>query len=120
MWVMSFCCRSSAFAQLSRAAAKSLSAQFRRLGALSIHPHWQQRASVCEQCPKRVIHRQITYCGSPFFHQIDRDPVEDGCGCPTVDKSKAPDEHCPVDPRHQPAKQILGRCTCKWCFQIDL
>ncbi len=108
------CCRSSAFAVLSRAAAKSASSRLRRMGLLPIRHDWAARAGVCETCPLRVIHRGATYCGKPLLHQLHRDPI-DGCGCPISAKSRDPDEHCPVTARHLPAARTDDHCDCKWC-----
>ena len=47
--------------------------------------------------------------GLDLLAQIDRDPVIDGCGCPTIDKAKSPEEHCPLNARHQPAITNPGR-----------
>ncbi|HTL30136.1 MAG TPA: hypothetical protein VL282_12980, partial [Tepidisphaeraceae bacterium] len=57
------------------------------------------------------------YCGKPFLKQMARDEVSEGCGCPTREKAQAPEEHCPIDPRHERAVQSNGSCTCKWCTQ---
>ena len=110
------CC--STLARLSRGAAKSAAARWRRLGGGSVHPHWTRRATVCETCCLRVIRSGKSYCGKPLLHHIDRDPTVDGCGCPTHDKARGPDEHCPIDPRHEPARRINGICSCKWCSAL--
>jgi hypothetical protein len=94
--------------------AKAASSRFRDLGASRIASGWEARAEICERCPLRVISRGVSYCGTPFLRKIDRDPVLDGCGCPTRDKARTPGEHCPVDPRHQ-AVETAGGCNCKWC-----
>jgi hypothetical protein len=113
---MAACCGTGGFAALSRAAAKSAAGRLRRLGLLPESVDWARRASVCEACPLRTISRGVSYCGRPFLQQIDRNPAEAGCGCPTRDKAKAADEHCPIDERHWPAVQDAGGCTCKWCL----
>ena len=100
---------------LARAAAKSAGARMRRLGALPVAANWAQRAALCESCPLRVIQRGISYCGTPFLQRVDRDPAFDGCGCPCHDKAKSPQEHCPLDFDHRPARKPAGRCDCKWC-----
>jgi hypothetical protein len=110
-----FCCRSGTFAALSRAAAKSAASRLRRLGVLPEAVKWSHRAAVCEACPLRTIHAGVSYCGRPLLRQIDRDPAQDGCGCPTRAKAKAPDEHCPIDSANRPAARTNGPCTCKWC-----
>jgi hypothetical protein len=110
-----FCCRSGAFAALSRAAAKSAASRLRRLGVLPEAVNWSQRAAVCEACPLRTIHGGVSYCGRPLLRQIDRDVAVNGCGCPTRAKAKAPDEHCPLDPCNRAAGRTGGACTCKWC-----
>lgn len=102
-------------ASLGRAAAKSAAARLRRLGLLRESIDWAQRASLCEFCPMQVIIRKVSYCGRPFLHQIDRIPAEDGCGCPTRAKARAPEEHCPLDWSHHPARMLPDGCTCKWC-----
>jgi hypothetical protein len=76
---------------------------------------WAAHAAICERCPMRVVAHSITYCGTPFLQKIDRDPVTDGCGCPTVAKAKDASEHCPVNARHDAATRTSGRCNCKWC-----
>ena len=107
------CCR-SAFASLSRAAAKSGAARLRRLGLLPARVDWAARASVCERCPMRVVRCGVSYCGTPFLRMPLRDPVTDGCGCPTREKARDPNEHCPIDPRHAEAIRSDEDCTCKW------
>lgn len=108
-------CCGSVLAALSRAAAKSAAAQLRRLGLLQRALDWRQRAEICELCPLRVVHKGTSYCGRPFLHQIDRDPAEDGCGCPTIEKARSPREHCPRDWHNRPSRQLPDGCTCKWC-----
>jgi len=108
-------CCGNVLASLSRAAAKAAGARLRRMGLLRQAVDWRQRAEICEMCPLRVIHRGISYCGRPFLHQIDRDPAEDGCGCPTLEKARSPDEHCPRDWRNRPSRRYPDGCTCKWC-----
>jgi hypothetical protein len=110
-----FACCQSAFATLSRAAAKSASARLRRLGLTPTKHDWAARAAICERCHLRVLHRGVSYCGRPLLRQIDREPAIDGCGCPTHDKAKSPDEHCPLDADNQPARSIENACSCKWC-----
>jgi hypothetical protein len=110
--------RRGVFAALSRAAAKSAAARLRRLGVLPARVDWAARAAVCERCPLRVIAGGTSYCGTPFLRRVDRDPALDGCGCPTVAKSKDPAEHCPVNGRYEAARSDGhgGACECKWCF----
>ena len=110
-----FSCCSSTLAALSRAAAKSAASRLRRLGLLREQADWPTRAATCETCRPRFVHQNVTYCGRPFLHQIDRDPAEDGCGCPVRDKARSPEEHCPIDWRTRPARQLPDGCTCKWC-----
>jgi hypothetical protein len=114
MGVLSLCC-GSGLAALSRAAARSAASRLRRLGLLADSPDWIQRTSICEMCPMRIIHRGVSYCGRPFLQQVQRVPAEDGCGCPTHEKARSPDEHCPIDWRNRPARQLPDGCTCKWC-----
>jgi hypothetical protein len=109
------CCSPTIFRDVSKAMAKSAAAKLRQFKALPIAPDWAQRASACERCPMRTVSSGISYCGKPFLRQIDRDPVSEGCGCPTADKAKSPAEHCPVDARHQLAVQVGDYCSCKWC-----
>lgn len=110
-----FTCISPVFKSLSRAAAKAAGARMRALGGLRVHPDWQRRAEMCEQCPLRMIVKGRTYCGSPFLRKIDRDPAVDGCGCPTVAKARDPHEHCPLTPRFTPATTHGSDCDCRWC-----
>jgi hypothetical protein len=108
------CCR-IAFATLSRAAANAVSARLRRMGIGASASNWAARAAVCERCPMRVIRAGVSYCGRPLLEQVQRDPAIDGCGCPTRQKARAPDEHCPLDSRHRPASRLSTGCNCKWC-----
>jgi hypothetical protein len=107
--------RAGAFAALSRAAAKSASARLRAMRVLPVRVDWPARAAACERCPLRVVAAGVSHCGTPFLQKIDRDPATDGCGCPTIAKAKDPAEHCPLNPRHQPASETAGACDCKWC-----
>jgi hypothetical protein len=107
--------RPGVFAALSRAAAKSASAKLRAMRVLPVRRDWAARAAACERCAMRVVSRGVTHCGTPFLQKVDRDPASDGCGCPTVAKAKDPNEHCPVNARHQPATNVGGRCDCRWC-----
>ena len=111
------CC--SRFAALSRAAAKYATAVARRAGAATVHPDWTSRAAVCETCPLRVIVGTLSYCGQPMHRKILREPATDGCGCPTREKARAPEEHCPVNARHHPATRHAGACDCKWCASFS-
>jgi len=99
----------------ARAIMKGAGAIFRRINGTGHHPRWAERAAVCEQCPMRVTSGTISYCGRPFQQQITRDPAIDGCGCPTRDKARDPEEHCPITPRHQAASDEGQPCDCKWC-----
>ncbi|HMB95911.1 MAG TPA: hypothetical protein VKK61_07730 [Tepidisphaeraceae bacterium] len=110
---VSFCC--GTLKVLSRAAAKSAAARFRKIGLGQIHPDWSIRAQTCERCPMRQIHRGISYCGNPLLRRIHREPHLDGCGCPTLAKAQSPAEHCPINAYHDPARISLGQCNCKWC-----
>jgi hypothetical protein len=106
------------FPSLGRAAVKFTSSILRRAGAGSVHPNWVARAEVCERCPLRVVAGNVSYCGQPFFRKPNRDEAEDGCGCPTRDKARDPDEHCPMTSRNQqssPPGKRAGPCDCKWC-----
>ena len=109
------CCGGGGLAALSRAAAKSAASRLRRMGLLPQSVDWARRAAVCEACPLRSIRRGVTYCGRPFLEQVERDPVHEGCGCPTRAKAKSPQEHCPLDRQHRAAVSSGGTCTCKWC-----
>ena len=111
----STCSRASPFRAISAAMAKAAAARLRRTGALATRVDWAARAEVCERCPLRVVRGNVSYCGTPFLRQIDRDPTVDGCGCPTWDKARAPGEHCPITSRHLAASNDGGRCSCKWC-----
>jgi hypothetical protein len=115
----STCSRTSSFRSISTAMAKAAAARLRGMGALRTSVDWAGRAAVCERCPLRVVRGGVSYCGTPFLHQIDRDPTIDGCGCPTRDKARAPGEHCPINDRHLAASREGGRCSCKWCALAD-
>lgn len=115
MSLLSSCCGQSAFASLSRAAAKAAGARLRRLGLLREARDWAERAVICESCPMRRVVNGTSYCGRPFLQNIDRDPSEDGCGCPTREKARRPDEHCPLDWSNHPARLEAEGCNCKWC-----
>ena len=65
----------------------------------------------------RVIQCGRSYCGKPFLQLPNRDDAVDGCGCPTIAKAKDGNEHCPIDVRHQPCKEVDGSCNCKWCVK---
>jgi hypothetical protein len=114
-----FSCCTSAFASLSRAAAKSAASRLRRLGLLSESIDWARRAALCERCHLRVVQKGTSYCGLPFLENVKRDPAHEGCGCPTRAKAKSPDEHCPLDWNHRPARQLPDGCTCKWCNDYE-
>lgn len=98
----------------AKALVKGAGAIFRRINGTGNHPRWAERAAVCEKCPNRVVSGTASYCGKPFLNQINRDPVIDGCGCPTREKAKDPTEHCPINTRHQAAIESPA-CDCKWC-----
>ena len=88
----------------------------RLMGLLPTRVNWAERASLCERCPLRRVHRGVSYCGQPFLENVNRDPVTDGCGCPTRAKAKDPAEHCPLTARYTAAAITPdGRCNCKWC-----
>ena len=105
----------SAFAALTRAATKSGASRLRQLGLLPVRVDWVARATVCERCPMRVVKCGVSYCGTPFLGMPVRDPLVDGCGCPTRAKAQDPEEHCPIDSRHRAPTDVTGECTCKWC-----
>ena len=111
--------RPGVFAALSRAAAKSASAKLRQMRVLPSRRDWPARAATCERCPLRVVSAGVSYCGTPFLRKVDRDPLVDGCGCPTIAKAKDPVEHCPLNARHHRAASTGGggggECDCKWC-----
>ncbi len=108
------CCGTN-FARISRAAANAAKDRLRRMGLLGDHVDWKARALICERCPMRHVHRNITYCGRPFLSLPVRDEAVDGCGCPTLAKAKDGDEHCPIDLSMNPARPVDGACNCKWC-----
>jgi hypothetical protein len=112
----------SAVRALTRAAAKSGFSRLRRLGLLPVRADWVARATACERCPMRVVKCGVSYCGTPFLRMPVRDPVVDGCGCPTQAKARDPQEHCPIDARHEEAKTVDGggACTCKWCALVPI
>jgi hypothetical protein len=110
-----FTCTPNRFRDVSKAMAKAAGARLRQIGVLPASISWTTRATICERCPLKVVRRGVSYCGTPFLQKIDRDPVADGCGCPTREKAKSPAEHCPVDYRHRQAVQGTIGCTCKWC-----
>ncbi|MGN6725440.1 MAG: hypothetical protein ACTHLZ_05955 [Tepidisphaeraceae bacterium] len=100
---------------LLRAAGKAVASRVRALGLLAEAPDWSARAEICERCPLRVTQGCTSYCGRPFLQLPDRDPVRDGCGCPTRAKAKDPKEHCPITLRHVAATREGAACDCKWC-----
>jgi hypothetical protein len=100
---------------LSRAAARFAFSIVRRAGSSAIHPDWTTRAEICERCPLRVVVGCVSYCGQPMYRKPYRDESIDGCGCPTREKAKSPDEHCPLTASHLPPIQEPARCNCKWC-----
>lgn len=105
---------SSAWATLSRAAAKKAASVFRAFGTTPTHPRWQARAEICARCPVAHSEGRGLYCGKPLLQQLQRAPHE-GCGCPVSAKAKDPAEHCPVD-RVLSARSGEGpACNCKWC-----
>ncbi len=110
-----FTCPTNSFRSISRAMAKGASARLRRLGITPTAVAWTSRAAACETCSMRVLRRGVSYCGTPFLQLIDRDPAVDGCGCPTRDKAKSADEHCPVDRHFRPAVMAGEKCSCRWC-----
>jgi hypothetical protein len=108
-------CTPTRVREISKAMVHAATARLRGIGALPTAVDWTRRAATCERCPLRIVHRGVSYCGTPFLQHVDRDPSIDGCGCPTRDKARSPGEHCPLDTRHRPAEKIGERCTCKWC-----
>ncbi|HRK30834.1 MAG TPA: hypothetical protein PLD59_07115 [Tepidisphaeraceae bacterium] len=108
------CCRTN-FARISRAAASAAKDRLRRMGLLGDHAGWKDRALLCERCPMRFVHRNITYCGRPFLSLPVRNEAVDGCGCPTIAKARDHDEHCPITPQMRPSIRSPGTCDCKWC-----
>jgi hypothetical protein len=101
--------------QLREALGKFALARLRGIGIAKVHPDWEARAAICEQCPMRVVRCGVSYCGTPYLQQIDREPAVDGCGCPCRAKAQSPGEHCPIDARHRAAATEAGSCNCKWC-----
>jgi hypothetical protein len=112
------CCRNG-FKAISRAAAKAASAKFRERGVLRVDVNWNDKATLCERCPMRVIRGGVSYCGEPFLENPDRDPIRDGCGCPTIAKAKTPGEHCPLNARYDSASIVDGNCDCRWCMILQ-
>ncbi|MBC7783751.1 MAG: hypothetical protein H7144_07915 [Burkholderiales bacterium] len=107
------------FIHLSRAAVKATAAKIRGAGLLRENVDWPRKAETCERCPLRVVQCGVSYCGKPFLQQIARDPVVDGCGCPTRAKAKDPKEHCPLTSDHLPAVRDNNSCNCKWCNGLN-
>ncbi|MCC6241027.1 MAG: hypothetical protein IT448_12085 [Phycisphaerales bacterium] len=103
------------FKTLSRAAAKSAKAQMRKTGLLRTTPDIDLRKSVCHQCPMRKVYAGVSYCGSPLLRKINRDPVQEGCGCPIDDKAADPREHCPITYQFNAATGASDGCNCRWC-----
>jgi hypothetical protein len=112
---MALSCCGSAFAAITKAAAKSSATRLRQMGLLPVRVDWAARAAVCERCPLRVVKCGVSYCGTPFLRMPLRDPVVDGCGCPTREKARDPKEHCPIDARYRAATHAGESCSCKWC-----
>lgn len=100
---------------LSKAAARFALSIVRRAGSTSIHSDWTTRAALCERCHLRVVVGCVSYCGQPMYKKPHRDESVEGCGCPTREKAKSPDEHCPLTTGHLPASQGVAACDCKWC-----
>ena len=120
VYMVCFSCGGHSFRSISSAMAKAASARLRSLGARPTASDWAARAAICETCPMRVVRRNVSYCGTPFLQLIDRDPVQDGCGCPTRDKAMSPGEHCPVDRSFRlPVTGKIG-CNCKWCSNVSI
>jgi|SRR5690606_15620307 len=94
--------------------AKHAAARLRRMGLLSARADWLARVRICQSCPLCTTSDKQLFCGKPFLKKPFRDETVDGCGCPLIDKARAADEHCPIDPLHQP-RSTAGRCNCKWC-----
>jgi hypothetical protein len=63
----------------------------------------------------RIIAGKTTYCGTPFLQKTKRDETKEGCGCPTIAKAKDPEEHCPLNTKHQASTRDGESCDCKWC-----
>lgn len=99
---------------LARAAGKAATSKLRLAGFVPEANDWAAKAEVCERCPIRVVKCTVSYCGQPLLRNLVRDPVTDGCGCPTRAKAKDPAEHCPITPRHD-ASTGGPDCQCKWC-----
>lgn len=87
----------------------------RSMGLLPAKVDWIARQRVCATCPLLVVHNKASYCGRPFLQKIDRDPVSDGCGCPTRAKAQDPNEHCPITSRYLASHRDGATCNCKWC-----
>lgn len=111
--------RPSLSATLIRALYKFGGSIVRNYRMAPTHPDWAARAEACERCPLRVIQCGRSYCGKPFLQKVDRDPVVDGCGCPTHAKAKDPTEHCPIDRRMFPAQKNESTCSCRWCGTLQ-
>lgn len=109
------CGISSGFKSLSRAAAKAAGEKLRRMRVLRVSQDWVRRAEICERCPMRVIHKGVSYCGSPLLRKVVREPTIDGCGCPTIAKARDPSEHCPITRAFQAPTRRGEQCDCKWC-----
>ena len=110
------CCRG--LARLSRSAAKAAAAHLRRRGMLRQAVDWPARLRLCQTCPMHTLRGGVGYCGNPLLEQVTRDAGLDGCGCPTADKARSPDEHCPLNRRHRPAVSSPAGCDCKWCAAV--
>ena len=85
------------------------------MGIVAVHRDWVARATVCERCPLRVVSGGKSYCGNPLLQQVHREVSVDGCGCPTREKARSPEEHCPLTVSHRAARVGSGACDCKWC-----
>jgi hypothetical protein len=100
--------------------AKAASSRWRELRGHEPAVDWAAREEICARCPMQVINRGVSYCGTPFLRKIDRDPVTDGCGCPTRAKARSPQEHCPVNIRYELPVLDGNTCTCKWCSSTKI
>ncbi|MGC4032284.1 MAG: hypothetical protein QM754_11245 [Tepidisphaeraceae bacterium] len=92
---------------LARAAGKAATSKLRLAGFVPEANDWAAKAEICERCPLRVVKCTVSYCGQPLLRNLVRDPVTDGCGCPTLRQGERP---VGALPHHAPPRGQHRRC----------